>query len=69
MIYRYLSVGLLVFAPHVVHAHTGDDVHNALGIFGHPVAVAVVLLVVVLVGMVSAIRVSTKKNKSDDISK
>lgn len=60
MIYRYLSIVMLVFAPYVVHAHTGDDVHNALGMLGHPAAV---FLLVVVVGVLITMRARAKKKK------
>ena len=56
---------LFFFFPSVVFAHTDSDLHNALGIFGHPLAVGI--LAVVLVGVIFAMRYHSKNKNSDDI--
>ncbi|PIR76245.1 MAG: hypothetical protein COU32_03170 [Candidatus Magasanikbacteria bacterium CG10_big_fil_rev_8_21_14_0_10_42_10] len=64
--YRYILFGLvLLLIPGVAFAHTDSDLHNALGIFGHPLAVGI--LAVVLVGVIFAMRYHSKNKNSDDI--
>ncbi|HBB37817.1 MAG: hypothetical protein UV82_C0003G0004 [Candidatus Magasanikbacteria bacterium GW2011_GWD2_43_18] len=50
----------LVFVPQVAFAHTDSDVHNALGLFGHPAAV---FLLIASVGVLAVMRARAKKKK------
>ncbi|PIR75215.1 MAG: hypothetical protein CO030_02095 [Candidatus Magasanikbacteria bacterium CG_4_9_14_0_2_um_filter_42_11] len=59
-------ISSFLLMPTIVFAHAESDIHNALGILGHPVSVAI--LVVALVALFIIIRPRAKKKNSDDIA-